>query len=124
MVKAAADKTTIGKIIATVEALAARKHDAWAQNAGHLHQKFLTLPAWAKDLWRFQITVLDVVTELWGGEPLPNEAPLAYLRELDAGTDNACWVVCAKNDPGAVAVCRAGLWPCGWAGADGIIREA
>lgn len=26
-----------------------------------------------------------------------------YLREVDAGTDNACWVVCAKSDPGAVA---------------------
>jgi hypothetical protein len=25
-----------------------------------------------------------------------------YLREVDAGTDNACWVVCAKGDPGAV----------------------
>ena len=25
-----------------------------------------------------------------------------YLREVDAGTDNACLVVCAKNDPGAV----------------------
>ena len=25
-----------------------------------------------------------------------------YLRELDAGTDNAGWVVCAKGDPDAV----------------------
>lgn len=25
-----------------------------------------------------------------------------WLREIDAGTDNACWVVCAKGDPGAV----------------------
>ena len=25
-----------------------------------------------------------------------------WLREIDPGTDNACWVVCAKGDPGAV----------------------
>lgn len=25
-----------------------------------------------------------------------------YLAEADAGTPNACWVVCAKGDPGAV----------------------
>lgn len=28
---------------------------------------------------------------------------VVYLRQVDAGTDNACWVVCAKGDPGAVA---------------------
>lgn len=28
---------------------------------------------------------------------------VVYLREIDAGTDNACWVVCAKGDPSAVA---------------------
>jgi hypothetical protein len=27
---------------------------------------------------------------------------VVYLREVDAGTDNACWVVCNKVDPGAV----------------------
>lgn len=27
---------------------------------------------------------------------------VVYLREIDAGTDNACWIVCAKDDPGAV----------------------
>lgn len=26
-----------------------------------------------------------------------------YLRCVDPGTDNACWVVCSKGDPGAVA---------------------
>jgi hypothetical protein len=25
-----------------------------------------------------------------------------WLREVDAGTDNACWVACNKVDPGAV----------------------
>lgn len=25
-----------------------------------------------------------------------------YLREVDHGTPNACWVVCAEGDPGAV----------------------
>lgn len=29
--------------------------------------------------------------------------PIVYLRLADAGTDNACWVVCIKGDPGAVA---------------------
>lgn len=24
-----------------------------------------------------------------------------YLREVDANTDNACWVICSKGDPGA-----------------------
>lgn len=33
------------------------------------------------------------------GEPV-------YLREVDAGTDNACWVICAKGDPGSVAFRR------------------
>lgn len=28
---------------------------------------------------------------------------IVYLREIDAGTDNACWVICNKIDPGAVA---------------------
>ncbi len=28
---------------------------------------------------------------------------VVYLRKIDAGTDNACWVVCNKIDPGAVA---------------------
>lgn len=25
-----------------------------------------------------------------------------YLKEIDAGTDNACWVACNRLDPGAV----------------------
>lgn len=32
---------------------------------------------------------------------MPRE--IVWLREVDAGTDNACWVVCARGDPGAVA---------------------
>lgn len=28
---------------------------------------------------------------------------IVYLREVDAGTNNACWVVCAKEDHGAWA---------------------
>ncbi len=35
---------------------------------------------------------------------LPVDAkPVVFLREVDAGTDSACWVVCAKGDPGFVA---------------------
>lgn len=30
--------------------------------------------------------------------------PVAYLYEVDAGTDNACWCVCAKGDPGSYPV--------------------
>ena len=29
-------------------------------------------------------------------------ARVVFLKEVDAGTPNACWVVCAKGDPGAV----------------------
>ena len=32
--------------------------------------------------------------------PMADES--VYLREIDAGTDNACWVVCNKVDKGAV----------------------
>lgn len=32
------------------------------------------------------------------------DEPVAWLYEVDAGTDNACWVVCARGDPGARAV--------------------
>lgn len=35
------------------------------------------------------------------GEP-GNVISVVYLREIDAGTDNACWVVCSRIDPGAV----------------------
>lgn len=31
-----------------------------------------------------------------------NPFPVVYLRCVDAGTDNECWVVCLKGDPGAV----------------------
>ena len=32
---------------------------------------------------------------------------LVYLREIDAGTDNACLVICAKSDFGAIPVIKA-----------------
>lgn len=28
---------------------------------------------------------------------------VVWLREIDAGTDTACWIVCNRIDPGAVA---------------------
>ena len=30
--------------------------------------------------------------------------PMCYARLMDAGTDNACWVMCAKDDHGAMAM--------------------
>jgi hypothetical protein len=33
----------------------------------------------------------------YGAQP-----PVIYLREVDSGTPNECWVVCAKGDPGAI----------------------
>lgn len=33
----------------------------------------------------------------------PDKRTIVYLRAVDAGTDNACWVVCAKGDQGAWA---------------------
>lgn len=39
--------------------------------------------------------------------PSPRNAyPRIYLRCIDPGTDNECWVVCAKGDPGAIAFLR------------------
>jgi len=32
---------------------------------------------------------------------MPRE--IVWLREVDSGSDNACWVVCARGDPGAIA---------------------
>jgi len=32
--------------------------------------------------------------------------PRIYLRCVDAGTDNECWIVCAKGDPGAIPFLR------------------
>lgn len=34
---------------------------------------------------------------------IPDRRTIVYLREVDGGTDNACWVVCAKGDMGAWA---------------------
>lgn len=35
-----------------------------------------------------------------------NNYPRVFLRCVDPGTDNECWVVCAKGDPGAVSFLR------------------
>jgi hypothetical protein len=35
-----------------------------------------------------------------------NTHPCVYLRCVDPGTDNECWVVCAEGDPGAKAFFR------------------
>lgn len=35
-----------------------------------------------------------------------NPYPRIYLRCVDPGTDNECWVVCAKGDHGAVPFLR------------------
>jgi hypothetical protein len=32
--------------------------------------------------------------------------PRVYLRCVDPGTDNECWVICAKGDSGATAFVR------------------
>lgn len=42
-----------------------------------------------------------------GSLPAANQEACAkhttvWLREIDGGTPNACWVVCAKGDPGGV----------------------
>lgn len=36
------------------------------------------------------------------------EREIVYLRLQDEGTDNACWVICAKGDKGAVAFVEIG----------------
>lgn len=36
-----------------------------------------------------------------------NSFPVIYLYCVDPGTDNECWVICAKGDPGALPFMRA-----------------
>lgn len=38
------------------------------------------------------------VIVIWHPKP-----PRVWLRQIDQRTDNACWIVCAKGDPGALA---------------------
>jgi len=38
----------------------------------------------------------------WGAGSSVEPVLVVYLRLLDAGTDNACWRVCAKGDHGAI----------------------
>lgn len=50
--------------------------------------------------------VFDDHSRLPFHRPVSGVAPqglVVYLREVDATTPNACWVVCCKGDPGAVA---------------------
>jgi hypothetical protein len=49
---------------------------------------------------------IEVTIAALRAQPVADGEVLAYLREVNAGTDNACWVICAKGDPGAVAVTR------------------
>lgn len=41
-------------------------------------------------------------TFLRNGDCVMDAPATVYLREVDSGTDNACWVVCTKSDPGSV----------------------
>lgn len=54
-----------------------------------------------------QITLqIEELEQEAGGVAIPaGEAPAerVWLREVDAGADNACWIVCARHDAGAVA---------------------
>ena len=47
-----------------------------------------------KALWKIE----DLCKE-W----IVNEDFVVYLKEVDPGTDNSCWVVCAKGDPDAIS---------------------
>lgn len=45
----------------------------------------------------------EVDSEWLARDPEPlNAYPRIYLRCVDPGTDNECWVVCAKGDTGAL----------------------
>jgi hypothetical protein len=37
-------------------------------------------------------------------DQMNDEEPVAWLREVDAGTDNACLFVCIEGDPGSFPV--------------------
>lgn len=42
----------------------------------------------------FQMAIDDVLQH-------PDPDPVVWVREIDAGTDNACWAICAPGDQGA-----------------------
>jgi hypothetical protein len=49
-------------------------------------------------------TVSDMIREFSAQIPLRSSegSTIVWLREIDRGTDSACWVVCNKIDPGAI----------------------
>lgn len=48
------------------------------------------------------VAIANAIASLASEKMRLTEGPVVYLREHDAGTDNACWVVCANGDHGAV----------------------
>lgn len=46
-------------------------------------------------------TVVDILD---AAKKARESTAVAWLREVDSGTDCACWVVCAKGDPGSQPV--------------------
>jgi hypothetical protein len=64
------------------------------------YQKIAQAPTGTEDSseWAaFAEHVTDYLNELLDIQRTPD----LWVREVDGGTDNACWVVCAKGDPGA-----------------------
>lgn len=55
--------------------------------------------------WFYGVDCVDRATKQWNtrlaAKPA-DEGVCVWLREVDSGTDNACWVVCNRIDPGAI----------------------
>lgn len=52
--------------------------------------------------WNLRLRMADAAILEIEKSILKSSDIAVYLREVDAGTNNACWVVCNKVDPGAV----------------------
>lgn len=59
------------------------------------------LAATAGDIIARQAAVIRVYEDF-------EEPESVWLKKTDAGTDNECWIICAKGDPGAVLFNPAG----------------
>ncbi|WP_456717181.1 MULTISPECIES: hypothetical protein [unclassified Bradyrhizobium] len=44
---------------------------------------------------------IAVVDQLLSSATAKSQDDVVWLRQADAGTDNECWVICNRADPGA-----------------------
>lgn len=81
--------------------------EQWLSTPKYIHITVMDPDGWRKPgfNWLDEINEPEFVHRLSESTTItrPMKKPLVvYLRLLDAGTDNACWQVCAKDDHGAI----------------------